>query len=391
VRACPPRHSRTAIVVANPVTLVQHLHRLASGSQIAASDGQLLEQFVRRRDGAAFATLVARHGPLVLRVCRRLLADHHAADDAFQATFLVLARRAAAIRHPQRLAGWLHGVAYRVALKARTAETLRLGREAPAADLAPRDPHPDPLAQLTARELLALVDEEVQHLPEVYRLPVLLCCLEGHTLEEAARMLCWRPGSVRGRLDRGRARLRERLARRGLTLPAALAAAAIGQETASAGLPMMRADATVRAAMAFVVLDGTGAGTIPSRVMLLAEEGLKGMALSKVKLAAGLVLLSAVLVGGTSLIAYHARMAVAASEEPAAPDAERQELKPSRSDLHGDALPEGAVARLGTVRFRHGNGTAQAFTPDGKTLLSCGGDRTLRFWDAATGRLLGEQ
>src|SRR5262245_10891331 len=283
-------------MAANATALLRHLRRLASQHSIGAvSDSALLERFVRCRDEGAFSALVARHGPLVLRVCRRVLADAHTAEDAFQATFLVLARRAGAIRRRQRLAGWLHGVAYRVALKARTAETLRQGRETPSADLAPLDPRPDPLAELTARELLSVLDKEVQRLPEVYRLPVLLCCLEGHTQEEAARLLGWTAGSVRGRLERGRARLRDRLARRGLTLPAVLAVVGIGQGTASAGLPVALAGATVRAALAFAEVGGAPADAISVRVAALAEGGLKSMAAVQLKVGAALVLLTGVL------------------------------------------------------------------------------------------------
>src|SRR5262245_29760530 len=237
--------------------LLRHLRRLVSRpcpgvlgggtppNPWPAADAELVERFVRRRDEVAFAALVERHGPMVLRLCRRVLADLHAAEDAFQAVFLILARRAADIRPREAVAGWLHGVVYRVALKARAADSRRKQREELSADLAPPDPHPDPLAELTVRELLTALDEEVQRLPDVYRLPVILCCLEGQTQEEAARLLGWTPGSIKGRLERGRAWLLARLARRGLSLPAALAAVGIGQGAASAGLPAALACATV--------------------------------------------------------------------------------------------------------------------------------------------------
>src|SRR5262245_28787340 len=383
----------------NPAALLHHLRRLASPQHADTSpDPALLERFVRGRDEGAFAALVERHGPMVLRVCRRLLADPHAAEDAFQATFLVLARRAAAVRRRQRLAGWLHGVAYRVARKARTAEVLRQGREQPSADVAAPDPHPDPLAELSARELLRVLDEEVQRLPEVYRLPVLLCCLEGHTQEEAARRLGWAPGSVKGRLERGRARLLERLARRGLTLSAALAAVAIGQGAASAGLPAALAGATVRAAVACAVGDAAGVGAIPDRVLVLAEAGMKGLAVAKVKLTLGLVLLAGVLVGGAGLAAFPARTATTpaqaqeAGKEARGAERQKPAEKLPRTDLHGDPLPEGAVARLGTIRFRHDHSSLHlrpAFSPDGK-VLATGGSNGIHLWDAATGKPLRE-
>src|SRR5262245_22588398 len=143
----------------------------------AASDAALLERFVADRDEAAFAALVHRHGGLVLHVCRRILGNVHDAEDAFQAAFLVLARRADAVHPREALAAWLHGVARRVALKARAALARRRHE---IAKLAPQaQPERDPLTDLSARELLALVDAEVSRLPEAYRLPVILCCLEG--------------------------------------------------------------------------------------------------------------------------------------------------------------------------------------------------------------------
>src|SRR5439155_12833667 len=137
-------------------------------------------------------------------------------EDAFQATFLVLARKAGSIRRHEALAAWLYGVAYRVASRAR-----RQLREVPMPDVAPAGRYTDPLEGVTAREMLTILDEEVQRLPEVYRLPVILCCLEGRTHEEAAAQLGWTRGSLQGRLERGRVRLRARLVRRGLTLSVA--------------------------------------------------------------------------------------------------------------------------------------------------------------------------
>src|SRR5262249_31457032 len=157
------------------------------------------------RDERAFTDLVNRHAALVLRVCWRILGDTDAAQEAFQATFLVLARKAATVQPSAALAAWLHGVAQRVALKTRAARLRRLRAEAPL-PVCVLDHRPDPLAELSSREMLAIVDEEVRRLAEVYRLPVILCCLEGLSQEEAARQLGWTVGSVKGRLERGRAR-----------------------------------------------------------------------------------------------------------------------------------------------------------------------------------------
>jgi RNA polymerase sigma factor (sigma-70 family) len=176
------------------------------------TDSQLLKRFARQQDEAAFAALVKRHGPMVLAVCRRILRDAHDADDAFQATFLVLVRKAPVIARPELLGNWLYGVAYRVAVKARIIAARRSERErqVPAMTLS------DPLSDVTGRELRAVLDAELSRLPEKYRAPLVLCYLEGKTNEQAARLLGWPIGSISGRLARARELLRERLLSRGL-------------------------------------------------------------------------------------------------------------------------------------------------------------------------------
>jgi RNA polymerase sigma factor (sigma-70 family) len=154
---------------------------------------------------------MARHGPMVLGVCRRLLGDVHEAEDVFQAVFLVLARRASRLRQPEALAGFLHTIAVRLARKAYAAKRQRQRIETSADATEPVDPRPHPLDVISGRELLALLDEEIARLPERYRLPLVLCLLQGRTVEEAARLLGWSLGSLRGRLTRGRERLRQRL------------------------------------------------------------------------------------------------------------------------------------------------------------------------------------
>jgi RNA polymerase sigma factor (sigma-70 family) len=361
---------------------LRHLHRLASGRPAdSGDDAVLLGCFVRHGDEDAFTTLVARHGPMVLGVCRRVLADAHTAEDAFQAVFLVLARRAASVRPPEALAAWLHGVARRVALKARAAEARRSRREAPAADLAPPDPHPDPLAEVSARELLALLDDEVRRLPAAYRLPVLLCCLEGHSQEEAARRLGWTPGSLKGRVERGRARLHARLVRRGLTLSAVLGATEVARGTTSS-LPALLAATTARAATRFAAGRGASGGA-SARVLALAEAMVRPPALLKGKVAAVLLVACAALAGAGVLAHQGAgkRSETAARE----PDVPPQGQTPN-ADRYGDRLPPGAVARLGTTRLRT-TASNLAFAADGRTVLTVAGGRTLGRWDPATGRL----
>ncbi|HEY7155687.1 MAG TPA: RNA polymerase sigma factor, partial [Gemmataceae bacterium] len=181
-----------------------------------SSDHQLLERYLRQRDESAFAVLMNRHGPMVLGVCRRFLRQSHDIEDAFQATFLVLARQAGSIRKQESLGCWLHSVARRVASKLRASALRR-----PLVDRRPsRRTCAEPGFEVVARELQEVLDEELQRLPDKYRLPLVLCYLEGRTHEEASRELGWPVGTVKGRLARARDLLRGRLTRRGLTLSA---------------------------------------------------------------------------------------------------------------------------------------------------------------------------
>ena len=348
-------------MASRPAQLLTHLRRLAPA--LEAPDTELLARFASRRDEEAFAVLVGRHGPMVLAVCRRLLADSHSADDAFQATFLVLARRAGSLRRPEALGAWLHGVARRVALRARTTALKRQRRtEGDAANAA--DPRPDPLSAISARELLDALDEEVDRLPEAYRLPLILCCLEGHTREEAARLLGWAPGSVKGRLERGRARLHDRLTRRGLVLPVLLLA-----PLAAAAVPATLAAATAKAAVAFV-----GGGKMPSATaVVLARRFLEGTLGSKLGLLALLLLTAGLLAG------YR-------------PPAETSAARPDEAKVGGQKpvaevpLPAGAAAQLGSLRWKHAARVGVvAFAPTGNALASTADDGTVILWDRSTG------
>jgi RNA polymerase sigma factor (sigma-70 family) len=278
--------------------LLRYLRRLVNPSAPdEAADAVLLGRFIARRDEEAFAALVVRHGPLVLGVCRRVLGNVHDAEDAFQAAFLVLARKANAVHPRAALAAWLHGVARRVALKARSA------RARPAHEILPppanaADPHPDPLAELSGRELLTIIDDELQRLPEVYRTPVILCCLEGHSLEEAARQLGWTQGSVKGRLERGRARLHQRLVRRGLTFAAALAAAEVSRVAAPAAVVAQLVACTVRGAAAFGARQVAAAGGVSEGATALAREAVKTVVPARRKIATAILLATGLLTTG---------------------------------------------------------------------------------------------
>jgi RNA polymerase sigma factor (sigma-70 family) len=373
--------------------LLRHLRRLASRPASGPeADAALLGRFARGHDEDAFAALVARHGALVLGVCRRVLRDPAAAEDAFQAVWLVLARKAAAVRPPERLAAWLHRVARHVALKALRADARRRQREARALLASALPPPRDPLDELSARELLLVLDEEVQRLPEAYRLPVLLCCLEGRSQEEAARLLGWTAGSVKGRLERGRQRLRARLVRRGLELSAVLAVVDVSR----AAVPALLAGVAVRAGLACVTGQGAVGAGASARVVALAEGGLKGLATTKAKLGLVLLLAVGVAAAGTGMLAHREPAAKPPEARPEAGPAIRdagrerpEEQRGVRLDRYGDPLPAGAIARMGTQRFRLGNFLhALGLSPDGKVLAAAGGYDLVFLWDADTGKEL---
>jgi RNA polymerase sigma-70 factor (ECF subfamily) len=284
-------------------TVIRHLRRAVSRQDGAAStDGQLLASFIDQKDGAAFEALVRRHGSMVFGVCRRVVGNHHDAEDAFQATFLVLARKASSVRPRERVANWLHGVALRTAMKARTMTTKRRGREKPVTEM----PEPEAPQQGQWRDLQPLLDQELNGLPEHYRLPLLLCDLEGKTIKAAAQQLNWPQGSLAGRLARGRKLLAKRLASRGVVLSAGSLAAVVSQHEVSAGVPTPLLSSTVKAATRIAVERAAVAGVVPARVAVLMEGALKSMILTKLTKAAvaGLVVLClcGLGIGGRSLL-----------------------------------------------------------------------------------------
>jgi RNA polymerase sigma factor (sigma-70 family) len=273
------------------VNRIEQLRRAALGSGAGLSDGWLLGLFVEGKDETAFEALVRRHGPLVWGVCRRML-DHHDAEDAFQATFVVLARKAPSIGRRDRLSGWLYGVAYRTALKAKAAAAKRRVKERPLKDVAmPEDQPPS-----ERREVEAVLDREISSLPEKYRLSVVLCDLQGKSHKEAASHLGWPVGTLSGRLVRARAILAKRLARRGVALSAGSLAAAL-VEDATAGLPTSLVISTVQA-----VEQAASVGVLSGEVIALAEGVLRAMFLAKLKVAAAVVLAFAALVAGTGIL-----------------------------------------------------------------------------------------
>src|SRR5262249_6286251 len=230
----------------NLTCVLRHLRKLAvTPDERDLSDGELLDRFRSRREETAFALLVQRHGPMVLGLCRRLLHDADEADDAFQATFLVLARRADAIRQATSVASWLYGVARRIAVHARARATRRRTQERRSSAM----PRPEPCDELTWQELRSVLDEELDQLPEKYRTPVILCYLEGKSHDQAARELGCPRTSLSSRLGKARELLQQRLTRRGLVLSTAVLATVLAEQATAAPVPALLTLATVRAAL----------------------------------------------------------------------------------------------------------------------------------------------
>ncbi|VTR91284.1 sigma-70 family rna polymerase sigma factor : RNA polymerase sigma factor, sigma-70 family OS=Singulisphaera acidiphila (strain ATCC BAA-1392 / DSM 18658 / VKM B-2454 / MOB10) GN=Sinac_7487 PE=4 SV=1: Sigma70_r2: Sigma70_r4_2 [Gemmata massiliana] len=257
------------------------------------TDGRLLDSFIEHQDGDAFATLVRRHGPMVWGVCRRLL-DQHDAEDAFQATFLVLVRKAASVVPRECVGNWLYGVARQTALQGRRTSARRKGRETREADV----------AELPVREdadrcdLHLLLDQELSRLPDRYRTVVVMCDLEGNTRKETARQLGVPEGSVAGWLARGRATLAKRLARQGVSLPAGILATALGQ-AAVGRVPPSVVSSTIGAARIYTTGQVT-AELISMRVIALTEGVLKAMTVSKLKLVTAVLFAAVCFVGGVA-------------------------------------------------------------------------------------------
>jgi RNA polymerase sigma factor (sigma-70 family) len=282
------------------------------------TDRELLQRFAHSRDGDAFTALVRRYGPLVLGVCRRVLGQGPDAEDAFQATFLVLARKAGAIGQPERLGNWLYGVALRVARKARAEAARRRARQRQVADMPTSrgDPEAD------WEEVRQVLDDEVQRLPDKFRAPLVLCYLQGLTREEAAARLGWTAGAVKGMLERGRELLRSRLARRGVTLSAGPLAVMFIGNALSAAVPAVLSDSTVQAAVRFAAGKAGAAGCAAA----LAEGVLQAMSVHRMKWWLAVVLLLGLAGAGAGVLAFGGRPAdapEASKDAGPAPGAEK--------------------------------------------------------------------
>ena len=283
-------------------SLVRHLRRAAFLQDAGEmTDGQLLERFLTGREEAAFEVLVRRHGPMVLGVCRRILSNAHDAEDAFQAAFLVLIRKGQSLRPRQTLGNWLYGVAYPTALKARAARWKRRSKERQTAAMN----RPHPAREEIAGDLLPLLDQELNRLPDKYREAVVLCELQGKTREEAARQLGLPIGTLSGRLTTARRMLARRLTRRGVTLASAALATVLVPSVVSASVQPALLGSTLKAAAA-VAAGQAAISVVSAEVAALTHGMLKSMLLAKLKLTATLLMTVLVLGGGTSLWSYRA-------------------------------------------------------------------------------------
>ncbi len=291
------------------------------------SDRQLLEIFIDRRDEAAFEAIVRRHGPMVMGVCRRILRNRHDAEDAFQAAFLVLVRKAAVIASRELLAGWLYGVAYHTALKGKEAAARRRRKERQATAMLEVEAETSP----AERDWLPILDRELNGLPDKYRLPIVLCELQGKPHKEAARELGCPIGTLSGRLSRGRTLLAKRLARYGLALTAGSLSAALAQQEVSASVPPAVVSATVKAATA---------GAVSAEIAALTEGVVKAMFLAKLKMVTMILGTVAVLIATvlscTALAGGQAQDKGGGTEKPAV----RADDKPDKKDEKKDATKE---------------------------------------------------
>jgi RNA polymerase sigma factor (sigma-70 family) len=294
--------------------VIEHLQRVTGQDDAAGlSDGQLVDRFLAEHDEAAFESLVRRHGTMVLGVCRRVIGNAHDAEDAFQATFLVLARKAASVRPRELVGNWLYGVAYRTALKARAAAARRHAKERPMTELSHLAVLPDELWH----DLRPLLDQELHRLPDQARALVVLCDLEGKPRKEVASRLGLPEGTLSSRLARAHEKLARRLTQRGVALSAGAVAAALSQQAVLAALPAPLVGPLVKAAALVAAGTPTAAGLVAAPVAALTEGVLHAMFLTKLKTAA-LWLVTLSLLGGGAAVATHQALADKPEPKPVA-------------------------------------------------------------------------
>ena len=346
---------------------IHHLRRVIVQQDGAGlTDGQLLNDYLSRRDEAALAVLVRRHAPMVWGVCRRTLCNYHDAEDAFQATFLVLVRKAASIMPREMVGNWLYGVAHQTAVKARATAARRKGRERQVA----RMPEPAVADQDLWRDLQPLLDQELSHLPDKYRAVIVLCDLEGKTRKEAARQLGVPEGTVAGQLARARTMLAKRMARHGLVVSGGALAALLTEKVASAGVPTSMVSSTIKAVTVVAAGRAAASGVFSGTVAALAEGVLKAMLLNKLKITTAVLLfLVAALVGGARLL-YQTQ----AAEPPRAGKKQATATQGSKNDRQPKTAGTSKGGRIFFVRQKVvGQEGFAMVNPDGKEETSLKG------------------
>jgi RNA polymerase sigma factor (sigma-70 family) len=368
--------------------VLHHLRRaalLCGGTEL--SDGQLLEGFLTRRDEAAFEMLVRRHGPMVLGVCKRVIGNHQDAEDAFQATFLVLARKASSVVPREAVGNWLYGVAYRTARRAKAVASRRWAREKQVRTMPQRTAVPVDALQ----ELEPILDEELSRLPDHYRLPVVLCDLEGRSRKEVAQRLKLPEGTLSSRLATARKMLARRLTRRGVTLSGGVLAMVLAEKTVLASVPLPLVSSTVTAAVKIAA--GQAAAAVASApVVALTEGALRTMLLNKLKVVSVILAAAAILAGITAMSQHavhaggqgradaQARPSVpATAAQGGAPRATKAEPTIVKTDGAVDALawsPSGKLLAT-QVRAWEGEGQKTEFT-----------GHAVQLRDAQTGKVL---
>jgi RNA polymerase sigma factor (sigma-70 family) len=304
------------------------LRKLAIANPVESTDGQLLEAFVSRGDSTALEALVLRHGPMVWGVCCRIL-NHHDAEDAFQATFLILIRKAATVKPRDMIGNWLYGVAYQTALNARTRIARRAVREVQVREI----PEPPLMERHFWSDLQPLLDRELSRLPNKYRAAIVLCDLEGKTRKEAAQELGWPEGSVASRLARGRAMLANRMARHGLAISAAVLEAELTQKALRAE-PSSVMTSTIKT-VTQVVAGPPDSGVISVEVSNLTERVLKIMFLTKLKPMMAALVLAVLVVTGIVAVGLSApgdEQPQPAKTDPPSPQKEKPLPAPQKAD-----------------------------------------------------------
>jgi RNA polymerase sigma factor (sigma-70 family) len=330
--------------------ILRHIRMLvAAQSQLQVTDRELLQRFATQADEAAFTELVRRHGAMVLRVCQRRLHHEQDAEDAFQATFLTLARKAATIRNQDSVGSWLHGVAVHLALQAKTAAARRQLFEKQTLARSSRDP----LAEISLREAQTVLDEEMARLPEKYRAPLVLCYLEGTTRDEAVQQLGWSLGTLKRRLEQGREMLRGRLARRGLTLSSALVTGLLAQNAGQGAIAASLVASTARAALLFATGKTAAAGAVSAGAVALLQGVTRVMFWTKLKIVMVLFLAVGLCTAGAGLlthqaaarqtVARQAEALAAATAQPAGKETDKSLPTASKNQAGDQDLVSGQV------------------------------------------------